>query len=159
MRRFESRDEVRASVGEELGVSGWLEITQADVDAFAHVTGDRAPVHVDSAYAAGSPFGGTIAHGLLTLSLGPALIYELADFAPLGQNLNYGYEKVRFPAPLPAGSRVRMHLTLRAIEEVAGAMRLILVQTFEREGGARPVCVAEGVIHVMARSPRVSRQP
>ena len=148
MRTITGLEELKQAQGEELGVSGWHEVTQKDIDAFADVTGDHQWIHVDVDRARQTPFGGTIAHGYYTLSLAPALadqIYELKGFAFA---INYGLNKVRFPAPLPVGSRVRLHAKLKDLEEVPGGAQMITELTFEREGGDKPVCVAESVVRV-----------
>jgi acyl dehydratase len=138
-------DELKGRVGEELGVSSWHEVTQDDIDAFAEVTGDHQWIHVDPEKAAQTPFGGTIAHGLYTLSLGPKFTYELFAVEGFAFALNYGFGKVRFPAPLPVDSKVRMRATLAGVEDVAGGVQVTITQTFEREGGEKPVCVAESL--------------
>jgi acyl dehydratase len=141
-------DELRAKVGEELGVSAWHEVTQEAIDAFAEATGDHQWIHVDPERAKETPFGGTIAHGLYTLSLGPALSYAMYTLEGVAFGVNYGYDRVRFPAPLPVGSRVRMRATLAAVDEVSGGVQLRVTQTFERDGGEKPVCVAESLARV-----------
>jgi acyl dehydratase len=138
-------DELRAKVGEELGVSEWHEVTQDEIDAFADATGDHQWIHVDPERAAQTPFGSTIAHGLYTLSLGPGFTFALFTIEGFAFGLNYGYNKVRFPAPLPVDSRVRMRATLANVEDVPGGVQLTITQTFEREGEDKPVCVAESV--------------
>jgi acyl dehydratase len=141
-------DELKGKVGQELGVSDWLEITQEGIDAFADATGDHQWIHVDPERAKETPFGGTIAHGLYTLSLGPKFSYDLFEVSGVAFGINYGYEKVRFPAPLPVGSKVRMRATLTKADDVAGGVQFTVTQTFEREGGDKPVCVAEAVARV-----------
>jgi acyl dehydratase len=141
-------DELRAKVGEELGVSAWHEVTQDEIDAFAEATGDHQWIHVDPERAKDTPFGGTIAHGLYTLSLGPGLSYAMFTVEGVAFGVNYGYDRVRFPAPLPVGSRVRMRATLAAVDEVPGGVQLRVTQTFERDGGDKPVCVAESLARV-----------
>jgi acyl dehydratase len=143
-------DELRAAMGTELGVTDWHEVTQAEVDAFADATGDHQWIHVDPERAAQSPLGGTIAHGLFTLSLAPAMTSKLLSFEGFAFALNYGYNRVRFPAPLPVGSRVRMRATLAAVEDIPGGAQITIVQTFEREGEDKPVCVAESLARVYA---------
>jgi acyl dehydratase len=138
-------DEVKAAVGQELGVSDWVDVTQETIDRFADVTGDDQWIHVDPERAAQTPFGGTIAHGLFTLSLGPKLGYETMDVQGFAFGLNYGYDRVRFPAPVPVGKRVRMRATLSSVEDVAGGIQITVTQTFEVEGGEKPVCVAESL--------------
>src|SRR3954452_15442997 len=138
-------DELRGKVGEELGVSSWHEVTQDQLNAFAEVTGDDQWIHVDEERAAQTPFGGTIAHGLLTLSLGPRFSYDLYNVEGVAFALNYGFGKVRFPAPVPVGSKVRMRAALSAADDVPGGVKITVTQTFEREGGDKPVCVAESL--------------
>ena len=141
-------DELKSKVGQELGVSDWVEVTQAAVDAFADATGDHQWIHVDPERAKETPFGGTIAHGLYTLSLGPQFSYDMWTIEGVAFGLNYGYNKVRFPAPLPVGSRVRMRATLTAVDDVPGGVQFTVTQTFEREDSDKPVCVAEAVARV-----------
>ena len=141
-------DEMKAAVGQELGVSDWHEVTQEAINAFAEVTQDFQWIHVDVERAKETPFGGTIAHGLYTLSLGPKFSYEIVDVQGFVFGVNYGYDKVRFPAPLPVGSRVRMRATLTAVDDVPGGVQFSITQTFEREGHEKPVCVAESLSRV-----------
>jgi acyl dehydratase len=141
-------DALRDAAGRDLGVTDWREITQADIDAFADLTGDHQWIHVDPERAAASPLGRTIAHGLLTLSLAPAMTAELLTFEGFAFALNYGYNRIRFPAPLPVGSRVRMHATLAAVDDIPGGAQITIVQSFEREGEEKPVCVAESLARV-----------
>jgi acyl dehydratase len=143
-------DELRAAMGTELGVTDWHDVTQAEVDAFADATGDHQWIHVDPERAAQSPLGGTIAHGLFTLSLAPAMTSKLLSFEGFAFALNYGYNRVRFPASLPVGARVRMRAALAAVEDIPGGAQITIVQTFEREGGDKPVCVAESLARVYA---------
>jgi acyl dehydratase len=148
MRTITGLDELKAAEGEELGTSDWHEVTQEAIDAFADATGDHQWIHVDPQRAKDTPFGGTIAHGLYTLSLGPQFTYALFEVQGVAFGLNYGYNKVRYPAPLPVGSRVRMRATLTAADEIPGGLQMTVTQTFEREGGDKPVCVAESVSRV-----------
>ncbi len=148
MRTINGVDELRALVGQELGVSDWHEVTQEAVDAFADVTGDHQWIHVDPERAKDTPFGGTIAHGYFTLSLLPKFSYELFEFSGFAFGLNYGLNRVRFPAPLPVGSKVRMRATLKAVDEIPGGAQITTEATFEREGGDKPVCVAESLARV-----------
>lgn len=150
MRTIRGLDELLAAKGEDLGVSDWHEVTQARIDAFADATGDHYWIHTDPERAAATPLGSTIAHGLYTLSLGPMFTYSLVAFDGFSMNLNYGYEKVRFPAPLPVGSRVRMHCQLADVETSGSTSRISLRQTFEREGGDKPVCAATHVVAVVS---------
>jgi len=138
-------DELRAKVGEELGVSEWHEVSQDAINAFADATGDHQWIHVDPERAAQTPWGSTIAHGLYTLSLGPQFTFAMFTIEGFAFGLNYGYNKVRFPAPLPVNSRVRMRATLSSVDDVPGGVQLTITQAFEREGEEKPVCVAESV--------------
>jgi acyl dehydratase len=141
-------DEVKARVGEELGVSDWHEVTQKDIDRFAEVTGDDYWIHVDTERAKEGPFGGTIAHGYYTLSLAPMFSYSLFSFSGFAFGVNYGVNRVRFPAPMPVGGRVRMRAKLAAVDEIPGGAQITTELTFEREGGDKPVCVAESLSRV-----------
>lgn len=134
-----------ALIGRKIGPTAWHEVTQERVDAFAAATGDHQWIHVDPERAAQSPLGTTIAHGLYSLSLGPAFSYSLISFEAFAHSLNYGYDKVRFPAPLPIGSRVRMTTEVVSVDEVAGGLQVRTMQTFEREGSEKPVAVAESL--------------
>jgi acyl dehydratase len=140
-------DELRSRVGEELGVSDWHEVTQRHIDAFASATDDYERIHVDPERAKETPWGVTIAHGLYTLSLGPKFLYEIFEMRDVPLALNYGFDKVRFISPVPVGSRVRMRAKLESVED-SGRARII--QTFEREGQDKPVCVAESVVMYFA---------
>jgi acyl dehydratase len=141
-------DELKGRVGEELGVSDWYDVTQERINAFAEATGDFQWIHVDEERAKETPFGGTIAHGLYTLSLGPQFSYSMFSIEGIAFGLNYGYNKVRFPAPLPVGSKVRMRAALSDVTDIPGGVQFVVTQTFEREGGDKPVCVAESVSRV-----------
>ena len=138
-------DELKSKVGEELGVSEWHEVTQDKIDAFAEVTGDDQWIHIDPERARETPFGGTIAHGYYTLSLAPRFSYDLFRLEGVAFGLNYGLNKVRFPSPVPVGSKVRVSARLAAVEEVAGGLQLTLAAVIERDGGDKPVCIAEPV--------------
>jgi acyl dehydratase len=144
-RTFASPDELRAAVGEELGTTGWLEIDQKRIDLFADATGDHQWIHVDPDRAARGPFGTTVAHGFLTLSLIPSFTAELLRVEGVKMGVNYGVNKVRFPAPVPVGSRLRASGQIAEVTEVAGGVQLVTRITIEREGGEKPVCVAETV--------------
>ncbi|MGH3629187.1 MAG: MaoC family dehydratase [Sciscionella sp.] len=150
MRTIAGIDELMAATGTELGVSEWQHVTQAMIDGFATVTGDRYWIHTDPEQAAASEIGTTIAHGLLTLSLGPAFSYAIVAFEGFAAVLNYGYDRVRFPAPLTVDSEVRMTLDLLKVDSTTDGARARLRQTFDARGNARPVCVAEQVLHLMA---------
>jgi acyl dehydratase len=138
-------DELKGRAGDDVGVSEWHDVTQAEVNAFADATGDHQWIHVDTERARDTPFGGTIAHGYYTLSLASRFIEELLRVEGVTFMVNYGLDKVRFPEPLPVGDRVRMRLRLAAVDDVPGGVQLTSVLTFEREGGEKPVCVAESL--------------
>lgn len=144
-RVFTSAEELRAAVGEQLGHSDWLEVDQKRIDLFAEATGDHQWIHVDPEQAAKGPFGTTIAHGYLTLSLLPVLVPQILSVQNVTMGVNYGANKVRFPAPVPSGSRVRATAVLKEITEAGGGVQVTAVVTVEREGGEKPVCVAESV--------------
>ena len=150
MRTITGLDELKQAKGEELGVSDWHEVSQQDIDAFADATGDHQWIHVDPERAKETPFGGTIAHGYYTLSLAPALTAEVFSMDGFAFAINYGLNKVRFPAPVPVDSKIRMRAKLAELEEIAGGAQMIMELTFEREGGEKPVCVAQTVVRVYA---------
>ena len=144
-RIFTSADELTAVVGEQLGYSDWLEIDQKRIDLFADATGDHQWIHVDTEKAAAGPFGTTIAHGYLTLSLLPTLVPQVMRVENVKMGINYGTDKVRFPAPVPVGSRLRATAVLKEVTETGGGVQVSTAVTVEREGGDKPVCVAESV--------------
>ncbi|MFD9790770.1 MaoC family dehydratase [Streptomyces sp. NPDC059070] len=144
-RIFTSADELKAAVGEPLGHSGWLEVDQRRIDLFAEATGDHQWIHVDPVRAAAGPFGTTIAHGYLTLSLLPSLVPQVLRVEGMRMGINYGTGKVRFPAPVPVGSRLRATAVLTDVVEAGGGVQVTAKVTVEREGGDKPVCVAESV--------------
>jgi len=146
MRVFTTMDDLTAAVGEDLGTSDWLEVTQDRVDAFADATGDHQWIHVDVERAKDGPFGGTIAHGYLTLSLVPFLGSQVFALETPGAKLNYGANKVRFPHPVPVGSRIRSHVTLAELTDLASGKQMVLRHTVEIEGVEKPGCVAETVV-------------
>ena len=148
MRTISGLDELKKAEGEELGTSGWHEVTQKAIDAFADVTGDHQWIHVDPERAKETPFGGTIAHGYYTLSLAPKLTDEVMKMDGFAFAVNYGLNKVRFPAPVLVDSKVRMRAKLAELEEIPGGAQMIMELTFEREGGDKPVCVAQTVVRV-----------
>ncbi len=150
MRTFDSIEDLKGAIGEEVGVSDWMTIDQAAINAFADATGDHQFIHVDPERAAQTPFGGTIAHGLFTLSLGPKLMDGLFTIGGIAMAVNYGYGKVRFPAPVPVDSKLRMRGTLSNVEDVPGGVQVTITQTFEVEGGGKPVCVAESIARFYA---------
>jgi acyl dehydratase len=133
-------------VGAEFGPSSWIDVPQERIQAFADATGDHQFIHVDPERAAQTPFGGTIAHGYLTLSLLPAMSYEVIPHEEGdGMGLNYGLNRVRFPAPVPSGSRVRGSFRVDTLDEQDWGRQVTMTATVEREGGEKPVCVAEVV--------------
>jgi acyl dehydratase len=132
-------------IGEELAVGDWLTVDQATIDKFADATGDHQWIHVDKERAAKGPFGTTVAHGYLTLSLLPKLAESALKVDDVRMGVNYGLNRVRFPAPVPSGSRIRAHLKLLAYEPIDGGAQLVMQVTMEREGSDKPVCVAETV--------------
>jgi acyl dehydratase len=148
MRTITGLDELKQAEGESLGTSDWHEVTQEAIDAFADVTGDHQWIHVDPERAKETPFGGTIAHGYYTLSLAPMFMEQIFGLDGFAFAVNYGLGKVRFPAPLPVGSRVRMHARLARLDEVPGGAQMTVEATFEREGGEKPVCVAQTLARV-----------
>ncbi len=145
MRIFADVDALKREVGKELGASGWIRVDQAMIDRFAEATGDFQWIHVDVARAAGSPFGGTIAHGFLTLSLLARLSQEAYRIENLAARLNYGCNKVRFTAPVPSGKRIRARFKVQSVEDVKQGIRLTTEATVELEGSAKPACVAEQI--------------
>jgi acyl dehydratase len=148
---FESLDEVRAAVGTKLGTSDWIEVTQDQVDLFADATGDHQWIHVDVERATReSPFGGPIAHGYLTLSLSNLVLPQIVEVRGASLGVNYGTGKVRFPAPVPVGSRVRGTAELVACDEIAEGVQTTIVITMEVEGGTKPACVVESVSRWLA---------
>ncbi|MER7182320.1 MaoC family dehydratase [Streptomyces hyaluromycini] len=145
MKIFQGLDELEKAVGTHLGHSDWLTVTQEQVDQFAEATGDHQWIHVDPEKAATGPYGGTIAHGYLTLSLIPKLTWQIYKVEGLAMGVNYGANKVRFPAPVPVGSRIRAGVEVVSLTPGGGGRQLVTRVTVEREGGDKPVCVAETV--------------
>ncbi|MBF4161792.1 MaoC family dehydratase [Nocardioides acrostichi] len=150
MRVFSSFDDVSAAAGEELGTSEWIEIDQQRVDTFADATNDHQWIHVDAERAAAGPFGGTIAHGYLTLSLIPWLGSKVFAFETPGAKLNYGVNKVRFPHPVLVGKRLRAHVTLGEVTDLPAGKQATIRTTIEIEGEAKPACVAESVVLLLS---------
>ncbi len=146
MREFASLEEMQGAVGVEVGVSDWLTIDQRRIDLFAEATGDHQWIHVDPEKAAAGPYGKTIAHGYLTLSLIPFLTRQAFTVLSTGVSVNYGVNKVRFTAPVPVGSRLRGRFKLKSCEALAdGGFQFVWQVTLEREGSEKPVCIAETV--------------
>lgn len=134
---------LKAAVGEHLGYSEYIEITQERVNTFADATGDHQWIHVDVEKAKAGPFGGPIAHGYLTLSLGPMLYPTVVRVEGFSMGVNYGANKVRFPSPVPVGAKVRLGVKLLAVEDIPNGAQMTMEFTFECEGAAKPSCVAE----------------
>ncbi len=146
MRVFTTLDEISDAVGEELGASEWLPVEQDRVDSFAAATGDHQWIHVDVEKAKAGPFGGTIAHGYLTLSLLPFLGSQVFGLETPGAKLNYGVNKVRFPSPLPVGSRVRARVSVAGVTDLPAGKQMTLKYVVEIDGSDKPACVAETVV-------------
>jgi acyl dehydratase len=145
MKVYETLSDLQALTGRVLGVSDWFAIDQARIDQFATVTGDEQWIHVDPLRAAAGPYGSTVAHGHLTLSLVPVMVRSAFKILDVRMTVNYGLNRVRFPAPVPAGSRLRGHFKLMTFEPIAGGAQIVVEVTTEREGHPKPVCVAESV--------------
>jgi len=143
MRTFSKVADLEASVGDDLGHGDWVLVDQQRIDTFAEATGDYQWIHVDEERAAAGPFGGTIAHGYLTLSLVPRLVASVLGYEGWTTKINYGSEKVRFPAPVPVGSRVRASVQLIAVRAVPSGTQVTNKVTVEIEGSERPALVAE----------------
>jgi acyl dehydratase len=141
-------EELQSRLGHELGVSDWHAVSQDDVDCFAAVTGDRQWIHTDVELAKSGPFRGTIAHGFYTLALIPMLMAQVLSLQGFGFVINYGLNRVRFPAPLPVGDRVRLRLSLEAISSRPGSTDITLLSSLECPSQEKPVCVAESVVRV-----------
>ncbi|WP_433622783.1 MaoC family dehydratase [Nocardia sp. CA-120079] len=131
-------------------MSRWIEVPQDRIDAFAEATEDRQWIHIDTERAATGPYGTTIAHGYLTLSLLPPLMADLIAIKDASARLNYGLNKVRFPSPVPAGSRIRGRARIVSVDEVAGGLQIVIQATIEREGGDKPACIAEYIVRALA---------
>ena len=139
-----SLDELRQWVGKEVATSDWLQVDQDRIDRFADATGDHQWIHVDPERAkAESPFGGPIAHGYLTLSLGPVLAPQVMRVEGIKMGVNYGCEKVRFPSPVPVGAKLRLGAELTKVDDIPGGAQVYMTFTFECEGAAKPSCVSE----------------
>ncbi len=146
MKRFQTLSDLSAFVGQSV-LSDWVSVSQAQIDLFAQATGDHQWIHVDPERAREGPFGGTIAHGFLTLSLLPVFFESAFDIVESGMGVNYGLNKVRFTAPVPAGSRLRAQMTLKSCDPIDGAgVQMTWSVTVEREGSDKPVCVAESLV-------------
>jgi acyl dehydratase len=141
--KIDGLEGLKERVGQHLGYSEWHEVTQEQINLFADATGDHQWIHVDVERAKAGPFGGPIAHGYLTLSLTPDLLNEAIEVSGISMGINYGLNKLRFPSPVPVGSRVRAGVELASVEDVSGGVQAQLNVTYEIEGGTKPVCVAE----------------
>ena len=138
-------DELKSLVGNHLGYSDYLTVTQDQVNRFADATGDHQWIHIDVERANAGPFGGPIAHGYLTLSLAPVFLPQIFGVEGVAMGVNYGTNKVRFPSPVPVGSKLRAGVKLLSVEDVTGGVQVTLETTFEVEGAKKPSCVAEVV--------------
>jgi acyl dehydratase len=145
MNTYEKLTDLQSLVGQVIGVSAWQSVDQARIDDFAAATGDHQWIHVDPVRAAAGPFGTTVAHGHLTLSLIPIMVSTAFKVADVRMSVNYGLNRVRFPAPVPVGSRLRGHFKLLNFEIIPGGAQVVVEATTEREGQSKPVCVAESV--------------
>jgi acyl dehydratase len=143
-------DGLKARIGQHLGYSDWLEVTQDRINMFADATSDHQWIHVDVERAKSGPFGGPIAHGYLTLSLVIPLWTEVLEVRGITMGVNYGLNRVRFPAPLPAGAKIRLGATLAALTEVPGGVEALVDAVIESDAGAKPVCVAQVVYRYYA---------
>ena len=148
MKTFETPQELFDYVGKEVGVSDWLEITQERVNTFADATDDQQWIHIDPERAKSGPYGGTIAHGYLTLSLLAPLMNDIYEVKQRKMGINYGLNKVRFPTPVPVGSRVRVRAAIQNVEEVPGGIQITWLATVELEGSDKPACVAEPLVRI-----------
>jgi acyl dehydratase len=143
-------DELRGKVGEVLGTSEAVTISQEQVNLFADATGDHQWIHVDVERSTAGPFGGPIAHGYLTLALAPALMEQVLRIKGVSMGVNYGCNKVRFPSPVPVGSKVAMSAKLLSLEDIAGGAQYVVELTFQVEGSPKPSCVAECIYRAYA---------
>jgi acyl dehydratase len=143
---FHNLDEVAMASGAELGPTPWLEVDQIRVDGFADATDDHQWIHVDPTRAASGPFGGTIAHGLLTLSLLPRFINELYRVDNVAMAINYGFNKVRFITPVPVGSKLRAHARIADVTKIDGGVQAVVVTTIEVAGASKPAAVIESIV-------------
>ena len=146
---FHSLEDLRAAVGDNLGSSRWFELTQDRIDLFAELTEDHQWIHVDPVRAAKGPFGATVAHGYLTLSLVASMLGDVMANPWATSGVNYGLNRVRFPAPAQVGSRIRGNVELQAADDISGGLQIVTKVVVEREGFERPVCVAEAVGRLM----------
>jgi acyl dehydratase len=146
----EGIDGLKAKKGEHLGYSDWHTVTQEQVNQFADATGDHQWIHVDPERAKAGPFGGPIAHGYLTISLAPMLLPQVMRVDGIQMGVNYGINKLRFPSPVPVGSKLRVGAQLAEVEDIAGGAQVTMDLTFEVEGKEKPACVAQAVYRYYA---------
>ena len=145
MKHYARLEDLRSEIGHEIAVSDWITVDQARIDKFADATGDHQWIHVDPVRAAAGPFGATVAHGFLTLSLLPEMSASAFTVRDTRMGVNYGLNRVRFPAPVPSGSRLRGRFKLLGYEPIEGGAQVVVEVTMERQGSDKPVCVAESV--------------
>ena len=150
MKTFSGLDELIAAQGSEVGPTGWLEVTQDRVNVFADATDDHQWIHVDPERAAGGPFGGTIAHGLLTLSLLPHFMHQLFAVDNIVMAINYGYNKVRFITPVKVGAKIRALAEITKVDQLDGGAQATVTTTVEIDGSEKPAAVAESIVRYLA---------
>lgn len=149
MKTFSGLDELAAAEGTQLGPSDWLEVTQERVNLFADATDDHQWIHVDPEKAASGPFGGTIAHGLLTLSLLPHFTHQLYTVTNIAMAINYGYNKVRFITPVKVGAKIRARAEITKVDKLDGGVQAAMTLTVEIEGSEKPAVVAESIVRFL----------
>lgn len=149
MKKFSGLDEFVAAQGSQLGPTEWLEVTQDRVNVFADATDDHQWIHVDPKRAADGPFGGTIAHGLLTLSLLPHFMQQLYRVDNIAMAINYGYNKVRFITPVKVGAKIRARAEITKVDQLEGAVQATMTTTVEIDGSEKPAAVAESIVRMM----------
>jgi len=150
VKTFSGLDELIAAQGSEVGPTGWLEVTQDRVNVFADATDDHQWIHVDPERAAGGPFGGTIAHGLLTLSLLPHFMHQLFTVDNITMAINYGYNKVRFITPVKVGAKIRALAEITKVDQLDGGAQATVTTTVEIDGSEKPAAVAESIVRYLA---------
>jgi acyl dehydratase len=149
-RHIESIEALKGLIGEHLGYSDYMTITQERVNQFAEATGDHQWIHIDVERAKAGPFGGPIAHGYLTLSLGPVFLPEIFSVGGIAMGVNYGTNKVRFVSPVPVGAKLRAGVKVMSVDDTPGGVRVTLETTFECEGASKPSCIAEVIFQYFA---------
>lgn len=143
MKTLNGIDELRAAANTRIGYSSWHTLTQKRIDAFADATGDHQWIHVEPSRAADGPFGATIAHGHLLTSMIPMLVWEVYTVDGVRMGINYGSNKIRFPSPVPVGSRIRAAVEIKGVDSVPSGVQVVAAVTIERENADKPVCIAE----------------